>query len=303
MTPAFDERMQIYVVGPDQFAGLASVAAGGPKITIPFRLDPDAPFVLRGIACRCAYVSAASPYQSGLQNLLFRFAGPEQNYFMQAMTRFSLLCPWYGQAGNPHPWYPEVVYPAGSTIYIDYQLDGATALTDLTFYFFGVKLYPKGSPDVYRLPSKFSTLDFRCPRTYDDLPVTTPSNGLRSIFRPPFDADYVLRGIQAGPSFSRTSYEVFLRLLDESEQPYMNAPVHLDVLAGRSLMPAAYPSGTSFLAPTGTGASQPGLFVPEIFIPKTHILYYDLVRDDGGYAGAVAEDYPLVFVGSKVFPQ
>ena len=54
-------------------------------------------------------------------------------------------------------------------------------------------------------------------------------------------------------------------------------------------MPAAYPSGGAVLAPTGTGASQPGLFVPEIFIPKTHLLYYDLVRNDAGYAGAVAE--------------
>lgn len=299
----FDERMQIYVVGPDQFAGLASVAAGGPKITIPFSLDPDAPFLLRGIACRRAYRTAANPDQAGLQNLLFRFAGPEQNYFMQSMVRFSLLCPWYGQAGNPHPWFPEVVYPAGSTLCIDYQLTGSTALTDLTFYFFGVKLYPAGSSETYGYPREFSTWDFKCPRTYTALPVTTPTNGLRSIFRPPYDADFVLRGLQAGPAFSRTSYEVFIRLLDEREHAYMNAPVHLDVLAGRSLMPAAYPSGTSVLAPVGTGASQPGLIYPEIYIPKTHLLYYDLVRDDAGYAGAVAEDYPITFIGAKVAPK
>jgi hypothetical protein len=146
--------------------------------------------------------------------------------------------------------------PAAS-LNLDLQNAGATTLTNLTFYFRGVKLYPYGTEAMYSYPSKFSTLPFTCPRTYTALPVTTPTNGLRSIFRPPFDSDFVLRSIQAGPSFDRSSYEVFMTLLDENEKPYSNAPVHIDVLAGRSLMPAAYPSGTTTLAPTGTGASIP----------------------------------------------
>jgi hypothetical protein len=146
-------------------------------------------------------------------------------------------------------------------------------------------------------------LDFTYPQTYAALAVTTPANGVRSIFRPKPDSDFVLRGIQAGPSFSRTTYEVFITLMDENEKPYSNAPVHVDVLAGRSFMTAAYPSGTSVLAPIGTGASNPGLFFPEIYVPKTHILYYDLVRSDAGFAGAAAQDFPVTFKGMKVFPQ
>jgi hypothetical protein len=303
VTPKFQERHFDYVLGPGQASLLASVAGNGPVVTIPFRLDPDAPFLLRSLALRIAYTSAAAPNQSGLQNLKMRFTGPENDYRQQDLVRASLLMPYFGQAGNPHPYYPQLLYPAGGVLNLDLQNAGATTLTNLTFYFRGVKLYPYGTEAMYSYPPKFSTLPFACPRTYTALPVTTPTNGLRSIFRPPFDSDFVLRSIQAGPSFDRSSYEVFMTLLDENEKPYSNAPVHIDVLAGRSLMPAAYPSGTTTLAPTGTGASNPGLFYPEIYVPKQHVLYYDLVRSDAGYAGAVAEDFPITFGGMKVFPR
>jgi hypothetical protein len=301
--PQYQERHQDYVCGPDQANALANLTAAGPVITIPFRLDPDAPFLLRSLAVRVQYLSAEAPTQAGLQYLKMRFSGPNNDYLQQDLVRASLLAPYFGQAGNPHPYYPQVLYPASGVINLDVQNIGSSALVNVTVFFRGVKLYPVDSQGQYTYPDKFATLDFKCQRTYTALPVTTPTNGVRVIFRPPFDSDFVLRGIQAGPSFSRTSYEVFMRLLDENEKPFSNAPVHIDVLAGRSLMPAAYPTGTTVIAPTGTGASNPGLSFPEIYVPKTHILQYDLVRADAGFAGAVAEDFPITFIGSKVFPK
>jgi hypothetical protein len=296
-------RHQDYVLGPGQAVSLASLPAGGPVVTIPFKLEPDAPFLLRSLALRQQYLSAAAPTQAGLQYLKLRFSGPNNDYLQQDLVRASLMMPYFGQAGNPHPYYPERLYPAGGVINVDVQNIGASALENVTIYFRGVKLYPEGSQSQYTYPPKFATNDFICQRTYTALPVTTPTNGVRSIFRPQFDSDFVLRGIQAGPSFSRSCYEVFITLLDENEKPFSNAPVHIDVLAGRSLMAAAYPTGTTVVAPTGTGASNPGLFFPEIYVPKTHILYYDLVRNDGGFAGAAAQDYPISFLGAKVFPK
>jgi hypothetical protein len=303
VTPTYQERHQDYVIGPTQAPALASLTAGGPVLTIPFPLDPDAPFLLRSIALRMQYRSAANPDQSGLQYLKLRFTGPNNDYLQQDLVRASLLMPYFGQAGNPHPYYPQKLYPAGGTINVDVQNIGSGTLTNVYLYFRGVKLYPRGFSGIYTYPSKFSTLPFVYPTTYASLPVTTPTNGVRSIFRPKPDADFVLRAIQAGPSFSRTTYEVFMTLLDENEKPYSNAPVHVDVLAGRSFMAAAYPTGTSVISPTGTGASNPGLFYPEIYVPKDHILYYDLVRSDVSFAGAVAQNFPVQFMGMKVFPQ
>ena len=50
------------------------------------------------------------------------------------------------------------------------------------------------------------------------------------------------------------------------------------------------------------GPVSPGLFYPEIYIPKNHQIIYDVRRADGAALGAtLAVSFPFTLLGSKVF--
>ena len=163
----------------------------------------------------------------------------------------------------------------------------------------------------YPYPSKLSTLNFTYVRgvspaantTLFNIPTTTPTNGLKFPFQVLSDGDFVLRAIQAGPTASNLSWEVFLRLRDSDGYPYSSDFVHADVLAGNSTGPATYPTGTSFQAAIGTGPSVPGILYPEIYIPNHQYIDYEILRTDASFVaqGAVSQDFPIAFMGAKVF--
>ncbi len=311
MTPGLVQRHQDYVLGPNQDARLASVAPGA-SFSMALQLDSDAPFLLRGRALRCRYVSD-SRTQTGLNHVLMSWSGPDRVYRSQKQIRQSILAPYFGQLGNPIPVSPQVFYPRQSNINVDITNDGASTLTNLTFYFRGVKLFQPGVVKAYSYPAKFGTLPFIYPQanrqnttnTLTPLITQFPVAGgpVRYTFKCKADADFVLRGLQAGDPFdTHPANEIFVQFRDEDEKPYSNDFVHFDVIAGNSDFGNVYPAGTSAgVAPVGGGPNSLGLFFPEIYIPKNHIFYYDVKRDDTYNGAAVAVDYPLQFHGMKVF--
>ena len=117
------------------------------------------------------------------------------------------------------------------------------------------------------------------------------------------DADFVLRAGQAGPvqvGLQRaTIAEVFFRLKDHTYKPFSNDFVHIDVLFGSGNMPNTIPIGLvpAYLPLIGTGPVGPGLFYPEIYVPKNEQLFYDVMRADP----AVNVNVSFNFIGSKVF--
>lgn len=310
MTPGMIQRHHDYVLGPNQDARLASVAAGQ-SLSVALQLDPDAPFLLRSRAMRVRY-SADGRTQAGLNHLLMRWSGPDRRYTSQTVVRQSLYGPYFGQMGNPIPVYPQIFYPRQATINVDITNDGLTALTNLTLYFRGVKLFAPGAVKSYSYPPTFGLLPFVYPQSFrDSSGVLTPTindfpvagGPVRYVFRCKTDADFVFRGIQAGDPFdSNPAYEIFVQFKDEDEKPYSNDFVHFDVLAGNSNFGNVYPAGASSgVAPVGGGPAQMGLWFPEIYIPKNHIIYYDVIRNDTYVGGAAAVDYPVSFIGQKVF--
>jgi hypothetical protein len=121
---------------------------------------------------------------------------------------------------------------------------------------------------------------------------------LRQTFKVKPDADFVFRAGQAGNPFSNTPLtEVFAILRDEDEKPYSNDAIQIDILFGNSGGATVFP-GT--LAPIGGGPNLPGVFFPEIYIPKNHLMYMDVSRNDTA-GGAVTQDIPFTFIGQKVF--
>ena len=314
--PPFQQRHWDYVMGgpllsSTRFQPLASVTANQTITAVPLVTDPDAPFLLRSIAVRVQYdTSSAAHRQTGLNQLQFRFTGPNHNYLQQAPVPLNVMTPYGGQLGNPLPLQRQLIYPASSTLFVDVVNNGSATLTNLTFYFRGVKLFPWGVRPSFPYPSKLSPLNFTYLRgqspaaftTLYNVPVTTGLTGQRFQFQASSDGDFVLRTIQAGPTSNNLSWEVFLRLRDSDEYPYSNDFVHFDVLAGNSTGPATFPTGTaSFQAAVGTGPSVPGVFFPEIYIPNRRYLLYDVYRADSGQGTAIAQDFPIAFMGSKVF--
>ena len=322
MRPEFQARHWDYVMGGpllqgQNWPGLATVAANAQISKLALKTDPDAPFLLRSIAVRVQYDTTSTAHrQTGLNQLLMRFSGPEENYFQQVPVPLTLMTPWGGQLGNPLPLNRQVLYPANSTIFVDLINNGATALTNLTCYFRGVKLFPWGVRRFYPYPKKMSMLPFTYPRgisptlgatTLYNVPVTTGNVGFRYQFQVTSDGDFVLRSIQAGPTASNLSWEVFLRLKESDDYPFSNDFVHFDILAGNATGPASFPTAsegtTVFQAAIGTGPSVPGVFYPEIYLPNQQYLNVEIYRADSGQGTAVAQDFPIAFMGAKVFAQ
>jgi hypothetical protein len=296
MTPRFQQRHQDYVMH------FPPLVPGQLMQGIPFVLDPDAPFILRSRALRLPYNQARE--QAGVQFVSLRYTGPDGAYRAQTLIPQYAEMVNFGQMGNPKPVWPNIQYPASASILVDVQnTSTALTLTGLTLYFRGVKLFPYGSIPSYGYPSKCKLQSFTYPQPLNALPVTQPENTLQQLFKVKPDADFVLRSIQAGPAVAPLPWEIFIQLMDENLKPYSNKPVHLDVLAGNSAMPATFPIGPvpAYVSPVGTGASNPGVFFPELYIPASHLLYYYISRSDVGYPGAVPLNYPLAFNGAKVY--
>jgi len=302
LNPGLIQRHQDYVLGPNQDPRLASVAAGA-SLSCVLQLDSDAPFILRSRAMRCGY----DPNNLDLPNLdhvLLRWTGPRRDYRSQDFVRQSLVAPYFGLLGNPIPVSPEIFYPRQSSIEVDIINDGAAAITNLTFYFRGVKLFQPGVVKAYTYPAKFGGLPFVYPQLQvNDVPVAT-SGPIRYTFRVKADADFVIRGGQS-PTIQADTFvlEAFITLRDEDEKPYSNDGVHMDVMFGTSHFGSSFLFAGNDNAPIGGGPNSPGLFYPEIYIPKNHLIYFDITRNDtfAAGAGAVADSIPFSFIGQKVF--
>jgi len=293
------ERHHDYVLGPNQDSRLANVAAGAEFDDVILTLDTDAPFLLRGRALRQQYTGALT--QTGLQFLKTKWTGPNNDFRQQDLILESLQMAYFGQGANPKPVHPQIYYPPGSTLRVHLRNTGAGALTNLTFYFRGVKLFPPGTVPAYTYPKRFAGLSFSYPFTVLALgPTETRYN---QVWINKTDADFVLRAGQAGPVAvvgQGVMAEVFFRLKDHQYKPFSNDFVHIDILFGSGNMPATIPVGPTpaFFVPGGTGPALPGLFYPEIYVPKNEQLFYDVQRND---IRQPAANVPFNFIGAKVF--
>jgi hypothetical protein len=310
MPSDFQERHQDYVIDQTLDARLHDVAPGQLVSGIELHLETDAPFLLRGRAYRVQYDTLASQTQVGIQNLALRFAGPDLNFFSDILVPQNLEMPYGGQSGAWKPVSPQVLYPAGSVLTVDILNTGPTHLNNLVLYWRGVKLYTPGQNPAYTYPKKMKAIPF----SYPIAPITTgnPFGMIQNLLateqrlRQPFnclnDADFVLRYGQAGRFFAPFGLEVFMTLRDENEKAFSNLPVHVEVLFGPSQ--GNYQTGGATIPAIGTGNALPSVFYPEIYIPASHQLWYDIIRADGGFAGsATIPNYPVTLTGSKVYPQ
>jgi hypothetical protein len=264
-------------------------------------MEDDAPFVLTSRAVRCDY-TAAELDQSPIFGLKTKWTGPTRDYRQQEFVLESLQMAYNGQFGNPKPIVPGIVYPPRSVLMLDLKNTGAVAIPNLTFYFRGFKLFPRGTVPAYTYPARFASQTFAYPVFVSQLGVT--ETRLNQIFTCKGDADFVLRAGQGpvpviGPP---NVLNVSIRLKDFNKQPYSSDYMPFDVLFGIGNFPAVVPVGPtpSFITPYGTGPNAPGIFYPEIYLPENHQLLYDLQRADSVATDAAA-DFQFNLIGGKAF--
>jgi hypothetical protein len=310
MKPQFQQRHQDYVVGPNQDARLASIAAGATISNIQFQTDPDVPFLLRGYCYRVAYDTIASHTQVGIQNVKLRISGPDEDSRGPHIPQ-NLIIPFGGQSQAWRRVYPNIFYPSRSTITIDLVNTGSATLTNFTLYLRGVKLYSWGINPEYTYPKRCRMINYVYPINFVNLSTANPTGAIQNLLTAdvrraqPFtskpDSDFALRALQAGPSYSPLALEVFMMLRDENQKAYSNDWVHFEVLAGPST--GNYQTGSAgSVTAIGTGNSMPGIIFPEIYVPAQHLLYYDIMRSDSGYGGAqTISNFPVNLLGSRVY--
>lgn len=312
-TGQFQQRFQIYKVDTKIDPRLASIAPGALVPAIEFQTDPDAPFLLRGRCYRVKYDTLASRTQVGVQNLAMRLAGPDQDYRSTVLVPQNLVMAYGGQSAAWKPVYPQILYPARSTMTFDIANTSATqTLVNLEIYFLGVKLFNFGQNPAYTYPKKMRATQYGYGINFQDPP--NPANPTASVqnlltaddrrllsFQVKNDADFVVRTLQAGPSYAPFALQVYIMLRDENKKAFSNLPVHFEVLAGPS--GGNYQTGSAgSITAIGTGNALPGTIFPEIYIPKNHKLYYDIIRQDSGYAGAATiPNFPITLLGSRVY--
>ncbi len=300
--PPFQHRHQIYVLGANQDSRLASLAAGASATELTLQTDGDAPFICTWRALRCKY--DASLTQAPLQGLKSRWAGPQRDYKLADYILESLYQVYFGQNGCPKPISPGVVYPANSTIQVDSLNTGASAITNLTYYFGGYKLFPWDAVTGYAYPKKFKTQTFSYPVFVSALGVSETRLNLPFTVKP--DAAFVWRagqGIKLSNAGGRTIAEVAIQFMDHQKKPFSNDFVHFDIYFGNGNALATIPLGPtpSFVSPFGTGPGQPGLLYPEFYTPKNQQFLYSLQRSDGSGGSNQAEDFTFNLIGAKVF--
>ena len=278
------------------------VVPPGGLFDIPLQLDTDAPFALRLVRSRNLGLSG------------FRFQTPNKAWQSSQLRTdvFQVL----GRGAFPSrglPVYPQMVYPIGSQIVCDIGNTTGENLTNVKLLFRGSKLFQDGSIAGPTYPSSFAPLTFCYQTVVNNVPVVGSlfDNQLHIIN----DADFATRcavadpfgllvdgaATSAGQAASTQQYsEVYVTLRDEARKAYSNEPIHINDLFGQT---------TPFSTGAGGNDDQvlytPGLFTPEIYIPRDHSLYFDIVRNDDPADALVNTPVNLWFrfMGCKVFKQ
>lgn len=272
----------------DYLLSIPSLPAGG-RNQIPLKLDTDAPFALRLVRSRNIDLNG------------WRFTTPSGAYQSSALRTDWIVPATAGASAYPSRGsiiYDELIYPPGSTINVDIGNATGEAITNAELLFRGSKLFQSGSMMVYTYPERMAVL----PATYQVIVpnVTTTASIRNNQLTIKNDADMVIRcgacdafTMSANPLDSAYQFtNVYVSLRDEQYKAYSNAPIHVNDLFGSGL-PFPYPGEDDQMLFT------PGLYTPEIYLPRRHNMYFDVFRTDDGRQATV--DLYFRFIGMKVF--
>ncbi len=296
----------------DYILEIPSLPAGEALLSQPLLIDTDSPFLGRARGLHLAPLAETRSQSPQVESMRFRYKNAAGEY----LAPIGIQTPqdfWsaFGNGGNYRPIYPQQPYPPGSVIEVDIWNDGEEDITNLQVIFRGVKLFKDGAIASPTYPARCRPLDFtyltgKGTPTDPALIMATTSELRQQVLNIKSDADFALRGGQAGNwtssgadgVYSPFGYtELYIQLKDANLKPYSNVPIHIDWLFGNA-------GGSDLPADKQLGNAAPGLLVPEIYLEKNSVLYFDLFRRDSAYTG-VTDSLPvrlsMAWIGTKIF--
>jgi hypothetical protein len=195
--------------------------------------------------------------------------------------------------------YPQMVYGANGYLIADVPNDTGAPIENVRILFRGSKLYRDGQIPAPTYPEKCSVFPFVYPVVVEDIPGQTNGRFNNVQLQIKSDSDFALRYGFAdsfhfyGPGeawAAQVNYaECYVTLRDSEYKAYSNEPIHIDDLFG---------SINTTVADSALASLFPGLYTPEIYIPRSGSLYFDIFRND---AHAENIDLHFRFGGAKVF--
>jgi hypothetical protein len=272
-----NERHQDYMLS-------LTLPAGG-LTGVELKLDWDAPFALRWVKQR--WTPTATP-----SSWAYRFRLPNGRYF----TEGTLIEDTFGNGtlNLGRPIYPQCLYPAGSSILIDLVNNALIPLVGVNLLFRGSKVFAHDIPGSQTYPHRCSLEPFSYRVAVPGIVQSNGNANLNNALTIQDDADFVLR-YGFADAFSLTAgngtyNQMYVQIKDKWLKPYSNIPIHVDDVFGSSNSVAAGSNANCYY--------RPGLFTPEIYLPRNWQLYFDIFRNDSS-GGTVAMQFN--FGGVKVF--
>lgn len=249
-----------------------AIANGVTRDNIELNFLPGAPFCLRGIG---GYNVASGPLVAPLTGGFLEFSDPTDNFLQTQSIGISGDWPRGGQQALYEPVYQQLVYGPGSTMRIRLTNSSGADWADARLVFRGTKLFYRETIYAPAYPDCYTSLPFDQSLTFTvGANTTLPEQPLVVN-----GTDWVFRGATLEVT-SGSMADLEMQITTQDNKPYSNDYIHHLWLFSTAL------------------AQRPGIFYPEIYLPKDKVLLFNLQQN-----GAAPVTVNLNCQGARIFPK
>lgn len=274
----------------DYHVRVGSILATARSPIIDLEIQLGHPFCLRAIGGYNVPESLEAGPVTKLSDCLLRFTNDNENFLQNEPIGVGTTTdlgdwPTGGIDALYEPVHQQVVYAPNSVLQLQVTNNGLATLNDVHIIFRGTKLFYADQLYCPTYPERYTSLPYQYPVQFPPNPlgfgtITIPaSTTIRDVPLQAFGADFVIRGGTFHPISGTTddgNVEVLLR--DEQGRPYANDFIHSQWLFSHSQ------------------SQRPGIWYPEIYIPKDRLLLMDLRQNETSQAVV-----QVCFEGARVF--
>lgn len=259
----------------DYKLAIGALANGATSAVLDLQINPGTPFCLRGIG---GYTVARNSVTTQMAGAFVEFTDSTDQWLATEQVGTSGDWPTGGNNALYEPVYQQVTYGPNSVIQVRItnssgaDWDSAFLIFRGSHYYYGDRIYSPTYPDCYtsfeyQFPIELNFNPAAANQEFRDLPLTVSG------------ADYVCRAAVL-TLISGSMADLEFKLKDQAGRPYSNDYIHHAWLF------------------SSAQAERPGLFYPEIYLPKDRILLVDCQQ--GEHA---AFNVQLSTMGARVFPK
>lgn len=249
--------------------------SNGQTIVTELQMDLGAPFCLRGIG---GYnVVTATHVVSELSGAFLSFSNSVDQFLQTAQIGTSGDWPSGGLNALYEPVYQQILYPSNSVLQVRLTNSSGADWDSARIVFRGTKLYYRDRIYSPSYPSCYRAIPYQ-----QSLTIPVLASGTFTIPLTVSGADYAFRGgvLKIDSSIAGSIPDLEMKIRDQEGKAYSNDYIHHSWLFSSDL------------------AQRPGLFYPEIYLPKDRQLLIDCQQNT-----ATAPTVNLVLTGERIFPK